>query len=420
MISGLTFLTLLFISVPVGFCLCLVAIVFLYLDDNTILYSSYPTQLFDGASNYGLLAIPLFILIGEIMNGGGITKRIISMTLAFIGSLKGGLAYVNLLANMFMASIMGSASAQVAVMSRVMVPEMEKQGYDKGFAVGLTVYGGLLGPIIPPSIMFVLYSVLARLSVGDMLLSGIVPGLILTIAFILIIALLGLFYPYPVSDKLSPKVRVKNILSGLPTLLIPIFIIGSIITGIANPTEAAAIGVLISGVIGYFWTKDLKMDSIPGMLMRAGVYSAIILFLVSAAGVFSWVLTYGHVPQLVASWITTVAETPVQFMLLLVLMLMVIGTMIDGAPALIMVVPILLPIAVDVYGIDPYHFGIVTVITLVLAFMTPPVGLCLYVASAICNMSPLRVFKATIPYFLASIVVILLLAVYPAMSRVFL
>src|SRR5690554_5614776 len=140
MISGLTFLTLLFISVPVGFCLCLVAIVFLYLDDNTILYSSYPTQLFDGASNYGLLAIPLFILIGEIMNGGGITKRIISMTLAFIGSLKGGLAYVNLLANMFMASIMGSASAQVVVMSRVMVPEMEKQGYDKGFAVGLTVY----------------------------------------------------------------------------------------------------------------------------------------------------------------------------------------------------------------------------------------------------------------------------------------
>src|SRR5690625_4518718 len=152
MISGVAFALMLFIGVPVALCLCVTAIIFLNIADMNVLYESYPTQLFDGGSSYGLLAIPMFILIGELMNGGGITKRIISMTMAFVGSMKGGLAYVNLLANMFMSSIMGSAAAQVAVMSRVMVPEMEKAGYQKNFAVGLTVYGGLLGPIIPPSI----------------------------------------------------------------------------------------------------------------------------------------------------------------------------------------------------------------------------------------------------------------------------
>src|SRR5690625_3750573 len=301
MISGIAFALMLFIGVPVALCLCVTAIIFLNNADMNVLYESYPTQLFDGGSSYGLLAIPMFILIGELMNGGGITKRIISMTMAFVGSMKGGLAYVNLLANMFMSSIMGSAAAQVAVMSRVMVPEMERAGYQKNFAVGLTVYGGLLGPIIPPSIMFVIYSVLARLSVSDMLITGVIPGLILFTGFVVLIAILGLFYPYPVTERRPLAERMKEILSGLPTLTIPVFIIGSIMTGIANPTETAAIGVVISGLVGFLWTKDLKFADIPVMLIRAGAYSAIILFLVSAAGVFSWVLTYGNVPQQVAS-----------------------------------------------------------------------------------------------------------------------
>ena len=416
MISGIAFALMLFIGVPVALCLCVTAIIFLYVADMTVLYESYPTQLFDGGSSYGLLAIPMFILIGELMNGGGITKRIISMTMAFIGSVKGGLAYVNLLANMFMSSIMGSAAAQVAVMSRVMVPEMERAGYQKNFAVGLTVYGGLLGPIIPPSIMFVIYSVLARLSVSDMLITGVIPGLMLFTGFVVLIAILGLFYPYPVTERRPLPERMKVILSGLPTLAIPIFIIGSIMTGIANPTEAAAIGVVISGLVGFLWTKDLKLADIPVMLIRAGAYSAIILFLVSAAGVFSWVLTYGNVPQQVASWITGIAHSPLAFMLLLVAVLLLVGTMIDGAPALIMIVPILLPIAMETYGINPYHFGVIAVLTLVLAFMTPPVGLCLYVASAICNMSPLRVFRATLPYFFVSLIVVLILAIFPKLS----
>jgi C4-dicarboxylate transporter DctM subunit len=406
------------IGAPIGVCLCLAAIVFLYSTDNAVLFASYPAQMFDSVGNYGLIAIPLFILVGDLMNEGGITSRIVRMALACIGSVRGGLAYVNLIANMFVASIMGSAASQVAVMSRVMVPEMERQGYPRDFAAGLTVYAGILGPIVPPSIMFVVYSVLAQISVGDMLLSGIVPGLMIAGSFIVLIAILGFFYTYPVSARQTIAQRWVAIKDGLPTLLIPLVIVGSIMTGLANPTEAAAVGVLAALLVGRFWIGDLKFSALPRIFMRAAGYSAIILFLVAAAGVFSWVLTYGRVPQQIAAWIQTVAHDPLTFMLLVNVILLLIGTVVDGAPALIMTVPILLPIATDVYGIDPFHFGVVAVLNLVLGFMTPPVGLCLYVGAAVTGVKPSRLFIVTLPFFAVIVVILVLLSVFPILSTV--
>ncbi|WP_322896039.1 MULTISPECIES: TRAP transporter large permease [unclassified Yoonia] len=416
--TGAVLFLAMIIGAPIGICLCVAAIVFLYSTDNTVLFASYPTQMFDSVGSYGLIAIPLFILVGDLMNEGGITARIVRMAMAFIGSVKGGLAYVNLIANMFVASIMGSAASQVAVMSRVMVPEMERQGYRRDFAAGLTIYAGILGPIVPPSIMFVVYSVLAQISVGDMLLSGIVPGLMIAGSFIVLIAILGLFYPYPVSPPQSMAQRGRAIIDGLPTLLIPLVIVGSIMTGLANPTEAAAVGVLAAFVVGRFWIGDLSFAALPRIFMRAACYSAIILFLVAAAGVFSWVLTYGRVPQQIGAWIQTVAHDPLTFMLLVNVILLFIGTVVDGAPALIMTVPILLPIATEVYGIDPFHFGVVVVLNLVLGFMTPPVGLCLYIGAAVTGVKPLRLFIVTLPFFAVIVTILVLLSVFPVLSTV--
>lgn len=416
--TGAILFAAMIIGAPIGICLCLAAIVFLYSTGNSVLFSSYPAQMFDSVGNYGLIAIPLFILVGDLMNEGGITTRIVRMALAFIGSVRGGLAYVNLIANMFVASIMGSAASQVAVMSRVMVPEMERQGYSRDFAAGLTVYAGILGPIVPPSIMFVVYSVLAQISVGDMLLSGIVPGLMIAGSFIVLIAVLGLFYPYPVNQRQPWSVRRRAIIDGLPTLLIPLVIVGSIISGLANPTEAAAVGVLAALVVGRFWIGDLTFAALPRIFMRAAGYSAIILFLVAAAGVFSWVLTYGRVPQQIAEWIQTVAHDPLTFMLLVNVILLLIGTVVDGAPALIMTVPILLPIATEVYGIDPFHFGVVAVLNLVLGFMTPPVGLCLYVSAAVTGVKPSRLFIVTLPFLAVVVAILVLLSVFPVLSTV--
>ena len=416
MVTGAAFLLFMLVGVPIGLCLCLVAIVYISASGNPLLYQSFPTQLFGGVDNYGLIAIPLFVLIGEIMNGGGITRRIIEMTMAFIGAMRGGLAYVNLFANMFVASILGSATAQVAIMAQMMVPEMEKKGYDKTFAAGLTAYAGMLGPIIPPSIMFVVYSVIAQVPVGTMLAAGIIPGVILTVAFCCIIALMGYVYTYPRGETATLRDRVRTVLNALPTLLIPIIIVGSILTGLANPTEAAAVGAVAAVLVGRFWIGELKLSQLPTMLLRAGIYSAVVLFLVAAAGVFSWVLVYGMVPQKVAAWVQTIASDPITFMLLVNVILLIIGTVIDGAPGLIMTVPILLPIATEVYGIDPVHFGVVVVINLVLGFLSPPVGLSFFVAAAVTGAKPGKMFIVTLPFFFVSCLVLVLLSIFPALS----
>ncbi|QTL04987.1 TRAP transporter large permease [Aquabacter sp. L1I39] len=416
MISTAAFVALMLVGLPISLCLCLTCIVFIQATGNPLLYQTFPTQLFGGVDSYGLIAIPLFILIGELMNGGGITRRIIDLSMAFVGSIKGGLAYVNMVANMLVSSILGSATAQVAIMSQILVPEMEKKGYDKTFAAGLTAYAGMLGPIIPPSIMFVIYSVMAQVPVSDMLVAGIIPGVLLTGLFCIVIALMGFVYNYPRGEKMSLRQRFAVVIETAPTLLIPFVIVGSILTGLANATEAAVIGAVASVLVGRYWIKELKFSQLPGMFLRAGIYSAAVLFLVAAAAVFTWVLIYAKVPQEVAGWVQGAAHDPVTFMLLLNVVLLVIGTVIDGAPGLIMTVPILLPIATEVYHIDPIHFGVVVVINLVLGFLSPPVGLCFFVASAVTGAKPGKMFIVTLPFFFAACGLLVLLSVFPVLS----
>ena len=416
MFTSLFFMAALLVGVPIGVCLCISGIVYIFSTGNTVLFQSFPMQMFAGVDSYGLIAIPLFILIGEIMNSGGITRRLVDMSMAFVGSVKGGLAYVNILANMLVSSIIGSATAQVAIMSQVMVPEMEKQGYDKTFAAGLTVYGGMLGPIIPPSVMFVVYSVLAQVAVGDMLIAGIIPGILLTILFFIIIALMGFVYDYPRSEKRTLAQRARTVVTSSPTLLIPIVIVGSILGGLANPTEAAAVGALAAVLVGRYVTKEFKLGTMPTILLRSAIYSAIVLILVAAAAVFSWLLIYGKVPQAAAAWIQTVAKDPVSFLLITNVILLVIGTVIDGIPGLIMTVPILLPIATEIYHIDPRHFGVVVVMNLVLGLMSPPVGLSFFVAAAVTGAKPGKMFIVTLPFFLISCIALVLLSLFPSLS----
>jgi C4-dicarboxylate transporter, DctM subunit len=420
MVTTAAFVAIMLVGVPIGLCLCIGGIVYILAIGNPLLFQNYPLQMFGGVDSYGLIAIPLFILIGEIMNGGGITRRIVDMAMAFIGQLRGGLAYVNVLANMFVSSILGSATAQVAIMAQIMVPEMERKGYDKTFAAGLTAYGGMLGPIIPPSVMFVVYSVLAQVAVSDMLIAGIVPGVILTVMFCVVIALMGYVYNYPRAEPMTLAERARTILNGCPTLLIPIVIVGSILGGLANATEAAAVGAIAAALVGRYWTREFSFSRLPEMMLRAGVYSAIVLFLVAAAAVFSWVLIYGKVPQEAAAWIQTVAKDPISFMLLVNVILLVIGTVIDGIPGLIMTVPILLPIATEVYHIDPRQFGVVVVVNLVLGLLSPPVGLCFFVAAAVTGAKPGKMFLVTMPFFGISCVLLVLLSLYPALSLVLL
>ncbi|WPB83414.1 TRAP transporter large permease [Sediminicoccus rosea] len=416
MITGIAFAVLLFIGAPIGIVLGLSAAAYIFASNNQVLLGSYPIQMFGGVENYGLLAIPLFLILGEIMNGAGITTRLIGLARAFVGTVRGGLAYINVLANALMASILGSAAAQIAIMSRVIVPEMDREGYDRRFSVATTASAGLLAPIIPPSMMFVVYAVLARVATGDMFLAGIIPGLMMTAGFFLVIFCVGLVSPFPAPRPLGWGDRLRLLRDGALTLLIPVVIIGSITTGVATATESAAVACVAAYLIGRFVTREFHDRDLPRMLLAAGRNAAVVLFMVATAAVFGWVLTFGKVPQDIAAWIQTIATGPVSFMLLVNFILLVIGTVIDGIPGLIMVVPILLPIATDIYGIDPVHFGVVVSINLVLGLVSPPVGIALFIAAAVTKMKPGQIFLWTIPYCVTTAVVLVLLSIFPALT----
>ncbi|TNF23046.1 MAG: TRAP transporter large permease [Rhodobacteraceae bacterium] len=414
--SPVVFLVTLFLSVPIAIVLGVTAIWYIWESGNTILYDSLAQKMFAGLENYGLLAIPLFMLTGELMNEGGMTRRLIALARIFVGGFGGGLAYINLLANMFMAAIIGSATAQIAVMSRAMVPAMEEEGYDKGFAAATTAAGGLLAPVIPPSMMFVIFGVLAQVPIGEMFIAGILPGLILAASFALVITLIGWKTRFPRSDWMSAGEAFKALAAALPALTIPVAIIGGILLGIATPTESAAVASLVAFVVGWLVYGDLDPRNLGRMFMRTATNASMILFMIAAASVFGWVIIYEELPQKLAALITTVTANPFVFLLIVNASLLLVGMVIDGIAAIILITPILLPIATGSYDISPYQFGVVICLNLALGLLTPPVGIGLYIASSMSDTPPGSILKSLWPFLIAVAAILVLLSYAPVLS----
>ena len=409
----LIFALLLVLSVPIAFVLFGTALAYISLSGNTVLYQSFPQQLFSGIEQYGLMAIPLFMLAGEIMNKGGLIRRLIDLAGIFVSGLRGGLAYINLLANMMMASIIGSATAQISVMTQAMVPEMERAGYRRDFAAATTAAGGLLSPIIPPSMLFVIFGVLGQIAIGELFIAGIVPGLLLTGGFLLVVAVLGLVRDFPKGEWLTGRQILTAALRGLPSTAVPIVIVGGILLGIFSPTESAAAAALTALVIGRFVHRELKLSELPQILLRTAINSTLVLFLIATANVFGWVIIFEEVPQRLALWLTELSSDPFVFMLLVNAALLVIGAFIDSIAALIVVVPLLLPIAQNNYDIDPFHFGVVVCINLVLGILTPPVGTGLFISATLAKVRPGRIFVALAPFLIVTLLVLILLSWQP-------
>jgi tripartite ATP-independent transporter DctM subunit len=410
------FLVLLFCAVPIALVLALTALWYIVTSDNTVLFSSYPQQLFGAIESYGLLAIPLFMLAGELMNEGGLTSRLINLARILVGGFRGGLAYINLVANMMMAAIMGSAASQIAIMSRAMVPAMEKEGYSGSYAAAITAAGGLLSPIIPPSMLFVLFGVLAQIPIAEMFIAGIVPGLLMSGLFFIVIAVIGLVQQYPAGQWPGRRQMKSYLLMGIPAGLIPMVIIGGILTGLATPTESAALASLAALLIGKYVYKDLKFSHLPEILKRTALNSGMVIMLISAAGVFGWVIVYEQIPQAAGAWIAQQTTDPFVFMLMVVGVLILVGMVIDGIAALILVVPILLPIAQQQSDISAYQFGVVVCLTLVMGLLTPPVGAGLFIGSSMTGVPPMKIFRSLLPFLLATLVTLVLLSAFPQLS----
>jgi tripartite ATP-independent transporter DctM subunit len=403
------------LGVPIAFVLGLTTVAFVFISGDTAVLMSMPSKIFNGLQNFGLVAIPMFILLGEVMNQGGITQRLIQFAKTIFGQLRGGLAYVNVVANMFLASIIGSSNAQSAIMSQVMVPAMEKEGYKKDFSAALTSASSIMGPLIPPSMPFIIFGVTAGVSIGNLFLAGIIPGILFAIAFGFAIFVYAKRNNFPKEARPSWIEVLKSTTYVLPALLIPVLILVGITTGVFTATESAAVAVFIALLIGIFVYKDLKLKDLGGIFLRTVITTSTVTFLLATSNIFGWVLNFQQVPQAISNYFLAVADNQFMFLLLVNILLLVVGMFLEGVAALILLIPILLPIAIQ-YGVDPVHFGVIMVLNLTLGLMTPPVGTVLFIVSSITKVKIHSLVKSMVPFLAISIAILMLITYIPWMS----
>nr|WP_298413905.1 TRAP transporter large permease [uncultured Halomonas sp.] len=415
MITTLTFFTGLLIGLPIFITLLLGTLVFLWQADITILMSSLPIQLYGALNQNGLLAIPMFMLVGELMNKGGLTSRMMNAAEVFVGGFRGGLAYVNLLTNAMAASILGSATAQISVMSRLMVPTMVEKGYNKEFSASVTMAGGLLGPIIPPSMLMIIYGVVAYQPIAILFIAGILPGVVIIAGFAAVIFITGITKGLPKGESHQHGNRRKVLISGLLPGAIPVTVIVLIITGVTTPTEAGALASVMAFILGKFVYKAITLGDLPKMLGATAINTATITGLIGVASVFGWSLSFEGVPDMMVAYITGLTESPVMFLMLVYLLVILLGMFLESISVMIVIVPIILPAAIS-YGIDPVHFGVIISLATLVGLVTPPVGPGLYIAMTATDLPMGRLFKAMLPFLAAMILSMLIIALIPAIS----
>lgn len=403
----LAFIVFLLMGIPISLVLGMTTIVYFLVTGNTMLLESTPQRLYSGMENFGLLAIPLFMLTGELMNGGGITNRLVVFARMLVGHVRGGLAYVTVISNMFLASILGSANAQAAMMSKVMVPEMEKEGYDREFSSALTLASSIVAPIIPPSMIFIIYGTLSGTSIGGLFMAGIIPGTIFGIGFVALIAYLGYKHNFPRSERASLAVIWGSFIKVLPALLVPFVITAGILSGAFTATESAGVASVIAFAVGMFFYKELKWKNLPKILVNTVIGTATVTFLIAMANLFGWLIAFEQIPQMIANSMLSISDNPFVFLLLVNIFLLIIGTLLDGIAALIILVPVFMPLVTG-FQIDPIHFGVIICINLTIGLLTPPVGTGLFIVSSIAEVKFERLIKAVTPMLLLGIAMLLI------------
>ncbi|SMP56814.1 C4-dicarboxylate transporter, DctM subunit [Sphaerochaeta associata] len=408
------FMAFLFFGIPVVGAMGLAAIVYI-IGFMNIPMSIVANQMLGGVGSYTLMAIPFFIISGALMESGGISKRIISFSTALVGSLPGGLALVVIVASAFFAAMTGSGAACVAAIGGMMIPALVKNGYDIDFASALQASGGTLGPMIPPSILMVLYSVSTNNSVGDMLLAGLFPGILMAVSMMIVTVIISIKKGYGSSEKFSLKRVVVSFKDSIWALLTPVTILGGIYSGIFTPTEAAAFSCLYAMIVGLFIYKELTIKALLRCLFNSIKGTGIILGIVAVTQLFSWIMTREGLPQQIALLSSTISDNPYVFMLIISVILLVVGMFLDPVPAVLIFAPILTPSAIAM-GINPIHFGVVMVATFCIGLVTPPVGMTLFVASNISKRPVLVVGKKAMPFIFAMLFAILLIIFVPQIS----
>tara|TARA_R110002124_G_scaffold287021_2_gene469763 strand:- start:10307 stop:11581 length:1275 start_codon:yes stop_codon:yes gene_type:complete len=409
----IVFLVLLAIGFPIAFALGISAFTYLLFSDIPLMV--IPQKMYAGIDVFVLLSIPGFILAGNLMNASGITSRIINFCNALLGHIRGGLGLANVGASMLFGGISGTAIADTASIGSVMIPAMKKEGYDVPFACAVTASSSTIGPVIPPSLPMIIAATLTGLSVGKLFVAGIVPGLLLGVGFMLITYLISVKRKYPKRERKSLGFIFKSFFQAFWAIMMTVLILFGIIGGVFTPTEASIVAVIYAIAIGLWVYKELKIKMIPAILLQSAKTTAALMVLVGFANLFAWIMTVEELPQLIANSLLELTNNKIMLLLLINLLLLFVGAFMETIAALLILFPVLLGVAVNV-GVDPVQFAIIMVFNLVIGLTTPPVGVCLFVASSIGGISLEKIAVAGLPYLIVSICVLLLITYIPEVS----
>jgi tripartite ATP-independent transporter DctM subunit len=397
---------LIILGLPVAMSLNATGAIMVFVSTGGIPYQILAQGLYRGIDNFPLLAIPFFMLAGEIMNQGGISDRIVKFSKTMIGHIPGGLGYASVIASMIFAAISGSAIAGVSAIGAVLIPMMRDNKYDVDTSTALVCAASCLGPIIPPSIPMILYAVNANVSVMDMFLGGIIPGILIATVLMLVWFFHTRKMRYPKGKRASVREMLLSTRETVWALLLPIIIMGGIVSGVATPTESAVVAVVYSLIVSMFVYRELRISGLKTVFLSAGLSSAATMFFVGGATAVSYMITTAHIPELLTDTIFRITTNPYVILLLLNILLLLVGCVMDVAPAVMILTPILVPLIKQV-GIDPLLFGVVMCTNLILGLLTPPVGAVLYIGCSLSKKNIMQICKAILPYLGVMVTVLL-------------
>lgn len=402
------------LGVPVAVSLGLSSALALFIGGDTPLLV-LAQQSFLSLNSFTLLAIPLFVLAGVLMEFGGISQRLIDLANALAGRFSGGLAIVTVITTMFFAAISGSSVAATAALGGILIPAMINRGYEREFAGNVQAVSGTMGVIIPPSIPMILYGVTVGVSVGDLFIAGIIPGVVLGVGLMITIIIISKKRKYKIEQKKTGKELWKIFWDSIPALMMPLIILGGIYGGIFTATEAAGVAVLYAFLVSAFIYRVINLKNILEVINQAVLTTAAIVFIIASAGLFGWILTIENVPQNVAQIFISFSDNPYVFLSSVVILLIVAGMFIETNASIIILAPILAPVAIEL-GVDPIHFGVVVIFTLALGLVTPPLGLNLFITGKIANIRMDQQINTMFPFYIALLVVLLLVVFIPSLS----
>lgn len=410
---AVVFVACMIFGMPIVFALGIPGALYILLTDVPI--TMIPAKMFSGVDVFVLLAIPMFIVAGNLMNFAGISIRLVRFSMAIVGSLPGGLAMVTIVSLMFCSGVTGAASADIAAVGSILIPAMRKQGYSEGFCAALTSVASSMGPIIPPSILFVVYGFMANVSIASLFLAGVVPGVVICLAMMITVYILAKKHHYPSGDRFSFSVLLKETKSASLALLLPVIIVGGMGLGVMTPTEVSGVAVILSFVFGKFIYKELQWRDIPGILAESAILSGAVVFIVATNNILLYAVTLEQLADKIGAFFFAITHNKILILMMLNALLLFLGAIVDCLPLMILFIPVIKPLFATL-GVDPVHAGVMIVLNMTIGLSTPPVGTSLFIAASIAKTDLQSASRYMMPFLIAVIIVLVLVTYFPPIT----